>query len=151
MQEGVPNSTGLCSLAHEWKIIKVLDNKKNNINLTFSGNGNINRCIFTSIIGVGYIDSGLSSSAIDTHTLHFCFKMSLWEIWRGSFWIYFTEFLSQKTLKFCHTYARTESFKYTVFNRFPAYFDQLSQDLRDQLLFSISGFFNEHKETLQKS
>ena len=52
----------------------------------------------------------------------------------------------KNTLKFCHTYARTESFKYTVFNRFPAYFDQLPQDLRDQLLFSISGFLMNTKK-----
>ena len=59
----------------------------------------------------------------------------------------------KNTLKFCQTYARTDSFKYTVFNRFPAYFDQLPEDLRDQLLFSISGFrvFNEHQEAFQKS
>ena len=50
-----------------------------------------------------------------------------------------------------HTYAGTEtdSFKYTVFNIFPAYFDQLLQDIRDQL--SISGVSNEHQETFQKS
>ena len=38
MQEGLPNSTGSCELARECKIIKVLHNKKNSINLTFSGN-----------------------------------------------------------------------------------------------------------------
>ena len=38
MQEGLPNLTGSCHLAREWKIIKVLHNKKNSINLTFSGN-----------------------------------------------------------------------------------------------------------------
>ena len=43
-------------------------------------------------------------------------------------------FRHKNTLKFCHTYARTESFKYTAFNRFPVYFDQLPQDLRYQLL-----------------
>ena len=52
----------------------------------------------------------------------------------------------KNTLKFCHTYARTESCKYTVFNRFPAYFDQLPQDLPDQLLFSISGFLMNTKK-----
>ena len=52
----------------------------------------------------------------------------------------------KNTLKFCHTYARTESFKYTDFNRFPAYFDQLPQDLRDQLLFSILGFLMNTKK-----
>ena len=46
----------------------------------------------------------------------------------------------KNTLKFCHTYARTESFEYTVFNRFPAYFDQLPQDLRNQLFFIRQGF-----------
>ena len=40
------------------------------------------------------------------------------------------------TLKFSHSYARTDCFKFTVFNRFPAYFDQLPSDLRDQLLFA---------------
>jgi hypothetical protein len=44
------------------------------------------------------------------------------------------------SLKFTHNYARTDSFKYTVFNRFPVFFDQLPPDLRDQLLFNISGF-----------
>ena len=38
MQEGLPNLTGSCHLAREWKIIKVLHNKKNSINFTFSGN-----------------------------------------------------------------------------------------------------------------
>ena len=38
MQKGLPNSTGSCELARECKIIKVLHNKKNSINLTFSGN-----------------------------------------------------------------------------------------------------------------
>ena len=38
MQEELPNLTGSCELAREWKIIKVLHNKKNSINLTFSGN-----------------------------------------------------------------------------------------------------------------
>ena len=56
----------------------------------------------------------------------------------------------KNTLKFCHTYPRTENFKYTVFNRFPAYFDHLPQNLRDQLLL-ISQVFNEHKESLQKT
>ena len=55
----------------------------------------------------------------------------------------------KNTLKFCHTYARTESFKYVVFNRFPVYFDQLPQDLRDQLLFSISGFLMNTKKHFQ--
>jgi len=44
------------------------------------------------------------------------------------------------TLKFFHQYARTDSYKYNVFNRFPVYFDQLPKDIRDQLLFNISGF-----------
>ena len=52
----------------------------------------------------------------------------------------------KNTLKFCHIYARTDCFKYTVFNRFPAYFDQLPQDFRDQLLFSISGFLMNTKK-----
>ena len=56
----------------------------------------------------------------------------------------------KNTLKFHHTYyARTESFKYTVFNRFPAYFDQLPQD-HDQLLFSISGFLMNQKKKKKK-
>ena len=55
----------------------------------------------------------------------------------------------KNTLKFGHTYARTDSFKYTVFKRFPAYFDHLPQDLRDQL-FSILGFLMNTK-TFQKS
>ena len=38
MQEGLPNLTGSCHLAREWKIIQVLHNKQNSINLTFSGN-----------------------------------------------------------------------------------------------------------------
>ena len=55
----------------------------------------------------------------------------------------------KNNLTFCHTYARTDSFKYTVFNRFPLYFhdfDQLPQDLPDQLLFSISGFIMNTKK-----
>ena len=54
--------------------------------------------------------------------------------------------LHKNTLKFCYTYAQTDSFKYTVFNRFPAYFDQVPQDLRDQLLFSIARFLMNTKK-----
>lgn len=50
------------------------------------------------------------------------------------------------TLKFHHKYARTDGFKFNVFNRFPAFFDQLPQETRDQLLFSISGFLSNLKE-----
>ena len=40
------------------------------------------------------------------------------------------------------------AFKHTVFKRFPTctYFDQLPQDRRDQLLFSISGFLMNTKK-----
>ena len=44
------------------------------------------------------------------------------------------------TLKFSHNYARTNCFKYTVFNRFPVYFGQLPVSLQDQLLFSLPRF-----------
>lgn len=44
------------------------------------------------------------------------------------------------TLKFHHTYARTDAFKFTVFNRFPVYFDSLPSHVRDQLLTSLPGF-----------
>ena len=67
MQEGLPNWQPFASewniikvlhnnynystpLAREWNIIKVLHNKKNSVNLTFSGNGNVNKYIVTSII-----------------------------------------------------------------------------------------------------
>ena len=52
----------------------------------------------------------------------------------------------KENLKFSHTYARTDGFKFTVFNRFPAFFDQLPQDLRNQLLFSLNGFLTNSKE-----
>ena len=54
------------------------------------------------------------------------------------------------TLKFHHKYARTDSFKFTVFNRFPVYFDQLPLDIRDQLPLSLSGFLRMSKEHLKK-
>ena len=50
------------------------------------------------------------------------------------------------TLKFVHMFARTDSYKYTVFNRFPVYFDDLPKNLRDQVLFSISGFLSNSKQ-----
>ena len=50
------------------------------------------------------------------------------------------------SLKFSHSYARTDSFKYTVFNRFPVYFDQLPPSLNDQFLFSISNFLDNLKK-----
>ena len=52
----------------------------------------------------------------------------------------------KNTLKFCYTYVKTDSFKYNVFNTFPAYFDQLFQDLCDQPLFSTSGFLMNTKK-----
>ena len=62
MQEGLPNSTGSCAFAQEWKISKALHNKKNNINFTFSGNGNVNRpfsyCIDQAGLGAFTAKSG---------------------------------------------------------------------------------------------
>ena len=45
-------------------------------------------------------------------------------------------------LKFCHSYARTDCLKHTVFNRFPVYFDKLPIHVRDKLLVILSGFFS---------
>ncbi len=54
------------------------------------------------------------------------------------------------TLRFHHKYARTDSFKFTVFNRFPVYFDQLPRDIQDLLLLNLPGFLNKTKEHFKK-
>ncbi len=46
------------------------------------------------------------------------------------------------TLKFRHLYARTDCLKFTVFNRFPVYFDNLPIHVRDHLLVSLPAFLS---------
>ena len=50
------------------------------------------------------------------------------------------------TPKFHHNFARTDCFKYNVFNRFPVYFDDLPPTIKDKLLFSLPGFLSISKK-----
>ena len=54
-------------------------------------------------------------------------------------------------LKFRHTYARTDCFKNTIFNRFPVYFDRLPLHVRERLLFSLPSFLNNSKHYFTNS
>ena len=75
--------------------------------------------------------------------------MYVWEKRRGSFLTYFDLTVVTKIpSNFVTLMPCTDSFKYTAFNRFPAYFDQLPLDLCDQLLFSIAGFLMNTKAFL---
>ena len=49
-------------------------------------------------------------------------------------------------LKFRHNYARTDTYKFTVFNRFPVLFDQIPNNISNQLLFSLTGFLHDLKQ-----
>ena len=55
------------------------------------------------------------------------------------------------TLKFHHTYARTDCFKYTVFNRFPVNYDNLPSNVRDKVLISLPCFLSSLKTHFKNS
>ena len=58
----------------------------------------------------------------------------------------------QTTLKFSHSFARTNTFKYSIFNSFPKLWETLPADLRNSLLnTSYKHFLNNLNNHYDKS